>query len=117
MRNPYKTLVCVWIAGVLFVYSLLHGPRWLFIIAAFFDWLPLPTGWMKITGRARAPRVKKAGIIHGIVTVIAYIFGILWLIGVEPNNIIGVLFLETWFTAVILGSYTSIIILDQGNNS
>ncbi|GEM_PF-630079 len=108
LNNMVKTIICVAIASALFISAVYYGYKLLFIIAAFFDWLPLPTGWMKIRGNSD-PFVKKAGILHGAVTIIAYITGIIWL---AINRIgfidLGYLFLVVWFQAVMLGSYTTI---------
>ncbi len=106
MDKISKTLICVAIAGLLFITTVIYNYKPLFLIAAFFDWLPLPTGWMKISGSNE--KVRKAGMLHGIVTLIAYIIGIAWLFTSSINGIdLGYLFLETWFIAVILGAYTT----------
>ncbi len=107
-----KTLVCVAIAGVLFIAAVYYGYKLLFIPAAFFDWLPLPTGWMKLGG---GPRTRKAGALHGVVTAIAYVVGVLWLlIGSIGGFNLGFIFLEIWFIAVLLGAYTTAIALVEG---
>ena len=109
LNNMVKTIICVAIAGALFISAVYYGYKLLFIIAAFFDWLPLPTGWMKIKGNGD-PVVKKAGILHGVVTIIAYIIGIIWLVTDRIGFIdLGYLFLVIWFQAVMLGSYTTIV--------
>ncbi len=108
--NMAKTLICVEIAGILFITAVIYRVWWLFIIAAFFDWLPLPTGWMKIGGRSR--KVKKYGALHGIVTLIAYAIGIIWIFKPQINGVsMGHLFLTVWFTAVLLGAYVTEIAL------
>ncbi len=63
---------------------------------------------MKIRGNSDS-FVKKAGILHGVVTIIAYIIGIIWL-AIDRIGFIdlGYLFLVIWFQAVMLGSYTTI---------
>ncbi len=108
VSNIVKTLACVAVAGVLFIAAVHYGYKPLFFVAAFFDWLPLPTGWMRIGSSSKPPLVRHAGIIHGVVTVIAYAIGIAWLIitSVGPINL-GFLFLEAWFLAVIAGAYVT----------
>jgi len=100
------TLVCVWAAGVLFITAVLYRIPWLFILGAFLDWLPIPMGWMKIRGLSG--RVRRYGVVHGSTTILAYIAGLTWLLNPVSNSIdTGYLFLVLWFTAVILGFYTS----------
>ncbi|ABN69390.1 hypothetical protein Smar_0277 [Staphylothermus marinus F1] len=64
---------------------------------------------MKIGG-IRSSRARKAGILHGVVTIVAYTIGITWLF-VDRIGIIdlGYLFILIWFQAVILGSYTTAV--------
>jgi len=108
ISNITKTLACVAVAGAFFIAAVYYGFKPFFLVAAFFDWLPLPTGWMKVSGSSKSPSVRRAGIIHGVVTVIAYAIGIAWLIitGVGPINL-GFVFLEVWFLAVITGAYAT----------
>ncbi len=109
LNNMIKTIICVAVAGALFISAVYYGYKLLFIIAAFFDWLPLPTGWMKIRDDGE-PVVKKAGILHGVVTIIAYFIGIIWLVIDRIGFMdLGYLFLVIWFQAVMLGSYTTIV--------
>ena len=103
MRNKEKTLICVAIAGLLFLPAVIFDMRLLVIVGAFFDWLPLPTGWMKIKGGARKNR--KIIIAHAAVTLIAYAFAVLWLI--NPAVALKFLLIETWWTAVMLGAFIS----------
>ena len=112
MSNMTKTLICVAVAGVLFITAVIYGIKYLFFIAAFFDWLPLPTGWMKMSGSNE--NTRRAGIFHGIITIIAYIVGILWLVftNLGPLNL-GYLFLELWFIAVIAGAYVTSLKAEQ----
>lgn len=107
--NALKTLLCVAIAGALFITAVIYGMKWLFVVAAFFDWLPLLTKWMKIDNLPSS-KARRAGIIHGTTTIIAYIIGIMWLF-IDYMGVInlGYLFLVTWFQAVILGTYTAIV--------
>ncbi len=100
-----KTLTCVAVAGALFITSVYYGVKWLFIIAAFFDWLPLPAKWMSV----RPGRSGAAGAVHGAVTAVAYALGIAWLIITRVDSLnLSYAFLVTWFIAVILGAYASI---------
>ncbi len=106
ISNMSKTLLCVAIAGVFFITAVIYNIKFLFLIAAFFDWLPLPTGWMKIGSNDQ--RIRRAGIFHGVVTLIAYFIGVLWLILTSIGPLyLGYLFLELWFIAVIAGAYVT----------
>ncbi len=107
-----RVLVCVAVAGVLFITGVYYGCRLLFIPGAFFDWLPLPMGWMRLGGGSRT---RRAGLVHGIVTIVAYVFGILWFIHAGIYGIdTGLVFLEIWFLAVLLGAYTTAEALIEG---
>lgn len=108
ISNIAKTLACVTVAGVFFIAAVCYDFKPFFLVAAFFDWLPLPTGWMRVGGPSRSPLVRRAGMIHGIVTVVAYAIGVAWLIitSVGPVNL-GFVFLEVWFLAVITGAYAT----------
>ncbi|ADI31668.1 hypothetical protein [Staphylothermus hellenicus] len=109
LSNILKTLLCVAVAGSLFITAVFYDIKWLFILAAFFDWLPLATKWMKISGTTNS-RAREAGIMHGVVTVVAYIIGIAWLFIDHIGMIdLGYLFILLWFQAVILGSYTTAV--------
>ncbi|NPA97109.1 MAG: hypothetical protein GXO32_05860 [Crenarchaeota archaeon] len=90
-----KTLACVALAGLLFIPSILLGVRWLFAVGAFFDWLPVFTGWMMFGGSRALARL------HAGVTLVAYLFGGVWLFTRWVGH--GLAFLELWFVAVILG--------------
>ncbi len=101
--NMYKTVICVAIAGALFITAVFYDVKILFFVAAFFDWLPLPTGWMRIHG-STSIIAKKLGLMHGVVTLIAYIIGVTWLFMDSYNGVnLGYLFLMVWFQAVMLG--------------
>ena len=93
--NVSRTLICVALAGLLFIPAILFGIRWLFVAGAFFDWLPVATRWMMFGGSRALARL------HAGVTVIAYVFGIAWLFTTWIGH--GLAFLELWFVAVILG--------------
>ncbi len=74
------------------------------IVGAIFDWLPLPTGWMK-SSQTNPP--KNLIIAHIITTLIAYAFASLWIISPhgEISSISRFLFLEIWWIAVISGIF------------
>ena len=98
MKNRDKTMLCVAIAGLFFIPAVILNLWYLAIIAAFFDWLPLPTGWMK------SERVnRKMVILHVIATLVAYAFLVIWLL--LPQRIYGFLFLEIWWSAVVIGVF------------
>jgi len=102
-----KTLLCVALAGALFVPAVLLNLPLLVIPGAVADWLPLPTGWMR-RGEERPNR--KAVAVHIILTLVAYIFVILWvalsLLGLPTlDPLLRLLFLETWWFAVMSGSF------------
>jgi len=106
VSNLAKTLICVALAGLLFITGVVHGVKPLFIPAAFLDWLPLPTGWMRF--RVRDEKVRRAGALHGAVTVVAYAVGVMWLVMTRLGPVdLGYVFLELWFTAVIAGAYVT----------
>ncbi len=108
--NIAKTLACVAVAGVLFIAAVYYGVKPLFLVAAFFDWLPLPTGWMRVSEASRSPLAKRAGAVHGVVTAIAYAIGVAWLIVTDVGGLnLGFTFLEAWFLAVITGAYATSI--------
>jgi len=101
-----KTIACVGIAGALFIAATHYALKPLFIIAAFFDWLPVAAGWMKIRPSEIPPRARPAGMVHGVITAAAYAAGIAWLAitNAGPVNL-GFAFLELWFAAVVAGMY------------
>ncbi len=97
-RNQLITLICVAIAGLIFIPSVIFAMPLIALFGAFFDWLPLFTGWMK-TGHIVN---KLLLILHTVVTIIAYIFFVVWVI-MKGNRLMGFTFLEIWWIAVILG--------------
>ncbi len=99
--NKTKTMLCVAIAGLLFIPAVIFDIWYLAVIAAVFDWLPLPTGWMRMEGEKN----RKAVIAHVILTLIAYSFLVLWII--YPQTLFKFLFLEVWWSAVIAGVFIS----------
>ena len=98
MNNKERTLICVAIAGTLFIAAVIFDLWYLALIAAVFDWLPLPTGWMKFSDKPQ----KNIIILHIALTLIAYAFLIIWLI---RGGIYGFVFLEFWWSAVIAGFF------------
>lgn len=109
IANQTKTLLCVTIAGLFFVPAVIFNIWYLVLIGAFFDWLPLPTGWMKLN-KAK-PKNKKMILLHILITLIAYFFVVIWIF--IPTDIYKFLFLEIWWLAVIIG----IFITKQGEFS
>ena len=91
-----KTLACVWIAGILFLLAILTDIRYLAIVAAVFDWLPLPTGWMRF-GKVNRILV----LVHAAVTLVAYAFLVAWLL--HPIWALKTLFITIWWSAVMVG--------------
>ena len=91
------TLICVAIAGEVFIICFyLNKPFWA-LVGAFFDWLPLPTGWMRFAGLRRPP------VLHITLTLVAYAFFVLWFF----FDIMRVPFLAVWFLAVLSGAGVS----------
>ncbi len=90
-------MLCVGIAGLIFIPSVFFNRPILALIGAFFDWLPLPTGWMKGSGAINETFQK----LHVAATLAAYAVFVLWLITGTGN--IGFAFLEIWWMAVIFG--------------
>ncbi len=102
MKNQDKTMLCVAIAGLIFIPSVLWGVKWPIVVGAFFDWLPLPTGWMKAGGEP-SKTTKTWVFIHVVLTLVAYAFAILWLAGVWNSIMVRFLFIEIWWLAVMAG--------------
>ena len=100
-KNQIKTLLCVTIAGLFFIPAVIFNLWYLILIGAFFDWLPLPTGWMKLD-KDKAGN-KKLIVLHIIVTLIAYLFAIIWIF--NPATVYKFLFLEIWWIAVVVGIF------------
>jgi len=111
MVNRVKTLLCVSIAGILFLTAVLFNKPFLFIIGGIIDWLPLPARWMKSEGEKK-PSLK-AIIAHALITAIAYAFGVTWFVGaivkfpVKALFLFKALFIETWWVAVMAGVYVT----------
>ncbi|MHA1786223.1 MAG: hypothetical protein ACTSVY_03430 [Candidatus Helarchaeota archaeon] len=106
MKNQIKTLACVATAGIFFILAIIFDLWYLVLIGAVFDWLPLPTGWMKLEDSAEGN--KKAIISHAITTLVAYIFAVVWIISVILLStfaiLFKVLFMEIWWGAVMIGT-------------
>ncbi|MHC1591554.1 MAG: hypothetical protein ACXQS8_05670 [Candidatus Helarchaeales archaeon] len=115
ISNRAKTMTCVATAGLLFIPAVIFDLWYLVLIGAVFDWLPLPTGWMKINEDQL--KNKNAIILHVITTLVAYALVIAWIIAtmstlVLPSSLIITLlpilkftFLEIWWLAVIIGTF------------
>lgn len=98
MRKKSLTMLCVALAGSLFIPAVFFN-RPIFALAggAFFDWLPLPTGWMK-AGR----EIDRTFLmLHVAVTFLAYAIFVAWLIAGTAT--LGFAFLEVWWVAVVFG--------------
>ena len=100
MSLKSKTLLCVATAGLLFIPAVFFNFKYLIIIGAFFDCLPLFTKWMKFQDLP----INKLGLLtHIILTSVAYIFAVVWFF--VPVHILSFIFLEIWFSAVISGDF------------
>ena len=97
MSKKRLTLLCVAIAGLIFLPAAIINKPYYGLIAAFFDWLPLFTGWMKFSETNKIPYL------HITLTVIAYVFFIVWLF-IPHSNFARFGFVMIWFLAVISGS-------------
>ncbi|GAB6101378.1 hypothetical protein JCM16138_06010 [Thermococcus atlanticus] len=97
MKKQLMTILCVGIAGLIFIPSVFFNRPFLALIGAFFDWLPLPTGWMKGGGEINETFQK----LHVVATLAAYAVFVAWLI--KGTASIGPIFLEVWWVAVIFG--------------
>ncbi len=94
-----KTLTCVAVAGLFFISAIIFNIWYLIVVGAFFDWLPLPAGWMKLDKKAKKNRILI--ILHVVITLIAYLFAVVWIF--IPIQVHKFLFMETWWLAVMLG--------------
>ncbi len=96
-KKIYLTNLCVAIAGVFFFLAVIIKKPILAIPGAFFDWLPLPTGWMRMGMKIN----KVFLILHIVLTLIAYGFLIAW--GITGISLLSLIFIEVWWGAVISG--------------
>ena len=101
--NRAKTMFCVAIAGLIFIYAVFFNVPYLFLVAAVFDWLPLPTGWMRLP--KGTTRNNTALILHIVFTLVAYAIGLYWVI--TGKHIFAFVFLEIWWLAVMVGTFIS----------
>ncbi len=97
MDKRKLTMLCVAIAGLIFIPTVYFNMPFFALIGAFFDWLPLPTGWMKFGGKVD----KNFLYLHIATTLIAYVFFVTWLL--LGYGIVGIIFLEIWWIAVVFG--------------
>ncbi len=97
MKKRIATLLCVAIAGLIFIPTVFFNRPLFALFGAFFDWLPLPTGWMKAQGGTNRTFMK----LHLIITLVAYAVFAAWL--VSGSATAGFAFLEIWWMAVIFG--------------
>ncbi len=106
LSNRGKTLICVTVAGVLFMPAVLYNIPLLVLPGAFFDWLPLPTGWMRVSGGGRDRRLA---LTHAAITLVAYCLASLWIIfsltsvPVGFSQVLRLAFIEVWWLAVMVG--------------
>ena len=103
MKKRYLTIGCVTIAGIFFILAVIFNKPILGVLAAFFDWLPLPTGWMKSDNGKKSKDYGLWVIIHAIVTIIAYSVFVVWLFGIISFAYLNLLFLLIWWLAVMAG--------------
>ena len=96
-------MLCVGLAGLIFIYAVVFNAPILLLVGAIFDWLPLPTGWMKLPKGTK--KNKTALMWHIVLTLIAYAIGIYWIFA--GTQILGFAFLEIWWLAVIVGTFIS----------
>ena len=100
MSLKTKTLLCVTMAGLMFIPAILFNVKYLLIAGAFFDWLPLITKWMKFEGG----KLSKSGLTsHIVLTLIAYSILLTWVF--TSLTMAKFLFLEIWWIAVMSGSF------------
>lgn len=97
MSKKRLTLLCVAVAGLIFLPSVIINKPMYGLIAAFFDWLPLFTGWMKFSETDKIPYL------HIILTLIAYVFFIVWLF-IPTSDFARLSFIMIWFLAVLSGA-------------
>ncbi len=98
MKKQQITMLCVMAAGLIFIPAVFFNKPFFALVGAFFDWLPLPTGWMKAGKDINRKFLK----LHIIATAIAYLVFMAWII--KGTATIGFAFLEIWWTAVIFGA-------------
>ena len=94
--SKQKTMLFVGIAGFLFLLAVILNLKWLFVIGAIFDWLPVFV-WMKKEGKPN----KFALAAHISLTIVAYGFGIYWFLFDQFKLV----FIELWWSAVIAGEF------------
>ncbi len=99
-KNQIITMVCVMIAGLIFIPTVIFSTPLFALIGAFFDWLPLFTGWMKTGGLLN----KTLLILHTVITIVAYVFFVIWIF-TGGNRLMGFTFLEIWWIAVVFGVF------------
>ncbi|NJE41783.1 hypothetical protein [Thermococcus sp. GR6] len=97
MKNQQFTMLCVALAGLIFIPTVFFNQPLFALIGAFFDWLPLPTGWMKSDRKVNRTFLK----LHVAVTLMAYAIFVAWL--ATGTATVGFAFFEVWWVAVIFG--------------
>ncbi len=100
MTSKTKTLLCVAMAGLMFIPAILFNMKHLLIVGAFFDWLPLMTKWMKFEGG----KLSRGGLLsHIVLTLVAYAILLVWVF--TSAALSKFLFLEIWWIAVVSGNF------------
>ncbi len=97
MKKQTLTMLCVALAGLIFIPAVFFNRPLFALAGAFFDWLPLPTGWMKAEREINRTFLK----LHVGTTLLAYAVFVAWL--VTGTATVGFAFLEIWWVAVIFG--------------
>jgi len=97
MNKQKLTMLCAALAGLIFIPTVFFNKPLFALIGAFFDWLPLPTGWMKAEKEINRTFLK----LHVAVTLMAYAIFVVWLI--KGIATVGIAFLEIWWLAVVFG--------------
>lgn len=90
-------MLCVALAGLIFIPSVFFNVPLFALAGAFFDWLPLPTGWMRFGSGLNRTMFR----LHVATTLTAYAIFVVWLATGAATA--GVAFLEIWWMAVIFG--------------
>ena len=97
MKKQTLTMLCVALAGLIFIPAVFFNRPIFALAGAFFDWLPLPTGWMKAGREINGTFLK----LHVAVTLAAYAVFAAWLFTGSAG--VGFAFLEVWWVAVVFG--------------
>jgi len=89
------TLICITIAGLIIIPSIVFNKPIIALIGVVFDFLPLIFGWTK-----KFLKELSSPLSYSVLVIITYLFFIIWLFG--PRLLFArVLFAEIWFMTVI----------------